>query len=103
MPSETPLIYRIRLLASRHGARLFRNHTGRMKDKDGRWHAFGLTVGGSDLVGWTADGRFLAIEVKAGETKTTPEQLAFIAAVNKAGGIAGVVRSEVEAEELLAG
>lgn len=64
----------------------------------------GLTDGGSDLVGWSKDGRFLAIETKTTEGTTAKErkilQQNFIDAVNKSGGIAGIVRTEEEGFEL---
>lgn len=112
MPSETPLLNAIRKRASELGARLFRNNTGMIRDADGRTHRFGLTVGGSDLIGYvpvrvTASmvglnvAVFVAIEVKAGKTATTPEQLAFIQAVWRAGGLAGVARNIEEAEAIL--
>lgn len=70
------------------------------------------TGGGADLLGWrtitiTPDmvgqrfALFLAVEVKSATGRVTPEQLNFIRAVNEAGGIAGVVRSLEQAEELL--
>lgn len=112
MPKENPLLAAIRLLASRRGARLFRNSTGRIKDEDGRWHVFGLCVGSSDLIGFApvtitpemvgqTVAVFVAIEAKAGKTATTDEQRAFVRMVNDAGGIAGVVRKEEDAEWLL--
>lgn len=64
----------------------------------------GLCVGSSDLIGWTKVkitpdmvGRsvavFTAVEVKAGKTATTKEQIAFIEAVKRDGGIGSIVRS----------
>lgn len=63
---------------------------------------------GSDLLGWvtktvTPDmvGKkvaiFTALEVKAEDGRATPGQQRFVDAVNAAGGIAAVVRSEEEA------
>jgi hypothetical protein len=66
----------------------------------------GLTTGGSDLIGWTTqDGvaRFTAIEVKSDRGRLRPEQAVFIDAVNTAGGIAGVARSEDEAQRIING
>ena len=73
----------------------------------------GLCTGGSDLVGWTSHtvsdcdvgtvlAIFTAIEVKSDTGRATPEQLNFIEQVRKAGGIAGVARSEAEAREIIA-
>jgi hypothetical protein len=72
----------------------------------------GLTKGSSDLIGWmpvtvTEEmvGRklsvFAAIEVKGPKGRTSEQQADFIKAVQKAGGIAGVARSEAEAIALL--
>lgn len=62
--TETNISAEIQLAASRVGARLWRNQTGKYQLADGRWLSSGLCVGSSDLVGITADGRFLAVEVK---------------------------------------
>lgn len=72
----------------------------------------GLCKGSSDLIGWmpvtiTEEmvGRklsvFAAIEVKGAKGRTSEQQVDFIKAVQKAGGIAGVARSEAEALALL--
>lgn len=108
--TETALVRQLVAYGSTHGARLFRNNTGKLLDKDGRWVAFGLCVGSSDVIGWTpytvrqADvGRTLAVftayECKVGRRVTTTEQGAFLAAVKAQGGIAAVVRrlSDVDA------
>lgn len=73
---------------------------------------FGLCKGGSDLIGITpvtitqdmvgkTVGVFTAIEVKTKTGRASPEQLQFIAAVQAAGGIAGVARSPADALGLL--
>lgn len=109
---ESELIRRILLQASENGARLFRNNTGKgwvgeiirqtpaeITLRNYRIFAAGLCVGGSDLVGWSPrvinDQRvalFTAIEAKTGRLKPTHEQESFLAAVERAGGIARVVR-----------
>lgn len=105
---EGELIRNILLQASERGARLFRNNTGRgwvgqvvaqtpdtITLRNYRPLHAGLIVGGSDLIGWTPhDGRaiFTAIEAKTGRLKPTHEQESFLAAVERAGGIARVVR-----------
>jgi len=74
----------------------------------------GLCKGGSDIIGIrptviTQDmvgqtvGVFLADEVKTKTGRATKEQLRFIEAVNKAGGIAGVARSVDDALLLIGG
>lgn len=105
---EPELIRRILLQASEQGTRLFRNNTGfgwvgeiarktptEITLRNYRPFHAGLTVGGSDLIGWTPrDGAaiFTAIEAKTGRLKPTHEQESFLAAVERAGGIARVVR-----------
>jgi len=75
---------------------------------NGRRVQYGLCVGSSDRIGIVSVtvtpamvgrtlGIFLALEVKSSTGKATPEQQNFIAAVRKAGGLAGVVRSADEA------
>lgn len=117
----------ILLACSRGVTRLFRNNTaqawvgrhvqfkrvetvtvqpGDVLIRDARPLHAGLCVGSSDLIGWTQrDGRavFTAIEVKAERGRVTEEQATFIAAVQAAGGIAGVARSAEEARALLDG
>lgn len=66
----------------------------------------GLVDGGSDLIGWHGNtGRFIALETKTIDGKTAKERIIsqqnFIDAVNKSGGIAGIVRDEESAFDLL--
>ncbi len=104
--TEHDLLNAIRLAASKHGARLFRNnvargwvgrlvsHRGAMVTlADARPLHAGLCVGSSDLIGWDAVGRFLAVEAKTGRVPTTKEQAAFLGAVVDAGGVAVLARS----------
>lgn len=94
MTSEGNLSRMIEIEASRLGHRLLRNNIGKLQDRDGRWVSFGVGgVGGSDLIGWCRDGRFAAVEVKTPTGRVSAEQQAFIDAVNRAGGRAGVARS----------
>lgn len=94
--SEADLYAPILLALSRSGARVFRNNVGLAKY---RTHSvrYGLAPGSSDLIGWTADGRFLALEVKTPRGRLTAEQRAFLDAVNRAGGVGACVRSAEEA------
>jgi hypothetical protein len=69
------------------------------------------------LIGWTTIDRwgkfasegvapiaiFTAVEVKGPRTRITPEQLAFIDTVRRAGGRAGVARSVEEAKLIIDG
>jgi len=98
--SEIDLQNRIRAALSKIGVRVFRNNVGVLQDKQGNHIRYGLCVGSSDLIGWDTKGRFVAIEVKLPNGKIRPEQQNFVDQVKKAGGIAGIVRSEQEAIEL---
>jgi len=96
------LTHIVQRLATKLGGRLFRNNSGRYKTEHGRWVQFGVPPkGGSDLIGWMPGGRFAAVEIKVGRDKLSDEQAAFLAAVIKAGGIGGVVRTVEDAEALL--
>lgn len=123
---ETVLGKKIIMIASELGARLFRVNTGQgwvgdsirfsedakiivhagdvLIRKARPLHA-GLCDGGSDYIGWTKDGKFLAIETKTIDGTTKKErlekQLNFIEQVNNAGGIGGICKTEEEAFELL--
>lgn len=100
------------LRLSRGAVRVFRNNTGQFRTEDGRVVRTGLCVGSSDVIGWQSIeitpemvgqrvAVFVAIECKSDTGRTTKEQLAFIAAVRAAGGIAGICRSSEDAEKLL--
>lgn len=86
------------LAAADCGARVFRNNRGLFLTLDSKRRVrAGLECNGSaDLIGWTKDGRFLAIELKSMTGKGTPAQDAFIAAVMAAGGVAFYARSPEE-------
>lgn len=89
----------------------WRMNTGAFKAEHAgktRFHRFGVK-GMSDIIGivptafirvsgkpigeQTPVGQFLAIEVKSATGKPTPEQVAFLASVVKAGGIAFIARN----------
>jgi hypothetical protein len=44
--------------------------------------------GGSDIIGLTKDGRFLAVECKIGTNKLTELQMEFLFEISKRGGVA---------------
>lgn len=100
------------LRLGRGATRLFRNQVGTYTLADGRVISSGLCKGSSDAIGWHSIeitpemvGRrvavFVALEAKSDTGRPTREQMAFIAAVRAAGGIAGIVRSSEDAEKLL--
>ena len=91
---------------------VWRNNTGALRDERGRLVRYGLCQGSADLIGFrrvtiTPEmvgqelAQFVAIEVKAGRGRLSPEQSNFLAVVTQAGGVAGVARSVDEAWELL--
>src|ERR1700729_972687 len=85
------------------------------------WYPIKLGATGiSDLIGWTTitmgfrelvtgavepinAAIFVACEVKGERTRATPEQLAFIDTVRRAGGRAGVARSVEDAKLIIEG
>lgn len=114
--SETTLMRQIRLGLAPSGARLFRNNVGlgwvgKVEHRPGRviildprpLHA-GLCEGSSDLIGWVPRliepkdvgatlAVFTAIETKSVNGRKTQQQLAFLEAVDGAGGYAGAAYS----------
>jgi hypothetical protein len=120
--SETAILRAVQLAAGGlPGVRLFRNQvgTGAAGQIIGRPEpgvllvrgnpvTMGLCPGSSDLVGWrlvtvTPDmvgqtvAQFLALEVKTATGRLSDQQRNFIEAINRAGGLAAVVRSGAEA------
>ncbi len=102
----------------RGATRLWRNNVGMLRDRNGRPVAFGLGSWGGEVVSGPSDvighhtititpdmvGRqvavFVAIEAKdLGQLK--PKQRAFLLAVHRAGGLAGVARSTDDARRIL--
>lgn len=92
--SEANIQALILMALSQAGCLVWRQDTGAYKDpKSGRLIRYGLCKGSSDVIGICPDGKFLAVEVKTKTGRVRPEQEAFIAAVKRAGGRAGVARS----------
>jgi hypothetical protein len=83
------------LAAAECGATVFRNNRGLFREaRRDRFLRAGLEAkGASDLVGWTCDGRFLAIECKTDTSRPSKEQTHFINLVNQAGGIGFIARN----------
>ena len=116
MNKETAIQRLIMLSLSEAGCTVWRNETsgawvGRVIHKDGqqvtlsnaRLIKFGLSIGSSDIIGMTPDGRFLAVEVKTATGRATKDQLQFIESVKRAGGVAGIARCPADALKLIGG
>lgn len=108
--AETTLQQQIRLaFGTKPELRMFRNQVGSLPDpRTGRLVTFGLARGSADLIGWrtvviTSDmvgqqlAVFTSIEVKTPTGRIRPEQQAWLAVVQNAGGLAGVARSVEDA------
>lgn len=94
---ETNIMNACMVALSAAGCLVWRNNVGVLPDASGRPIRYGLGTGSSDLVGICRDGTFLAVEVKTPTGRVSPAQEAFIAAVRRRGGRAGVARSPEEA------
>jgi len=114
MNPETKIQNLILMKLSEAGCLVFRNETGagwvgKMLHREAgqvtlanaSMVKFGLMVGSADIIGISPTGKFLAVEIKTSKGRATKEQLRFIEAVNKAGGIAGIARSVEEALNLI--
>jgi hypothetical protein len=114
--AETTLQQQIRLaVGSNPDARLFRNQVGSLPDpRTGRLVTFGLARGSAVLIGWrtvtitqamvgTRLAIFTSIEVKTPTGRIRPEQQAWLAVVQGAGGIAGIARSVDDALRIATG
>lgn len=115
--TEADLQRLIQVAVCADGHRVFRNNTakawvgiyaGRTLDgtvtlRNARPLHAGLCVGSSDLIGFTRDGRFLALEIKTDTGRPSPEQLNFIRVVREHGGLAGIARSIQDAQDIING
>lgn len=99
---------------SEQGATMMRNNVGSYKDKNGNWIKYGVGgVGAADTLGWTEViitpemvGKRVAVftscEYKASKGgRLSPAQGAWRDLVIRAGGFAGVARSEGEAVDII--
>lgn len=93
MTNTQALTGAIKTEVTRLGGRVFRNQVGKYQTADGRWISTGLAVGSSDLIGWTRNGKFLAIEIKAGKDRLSTDQWNFLQTVRNASGIGIAARS----------
>lgn len=102
MTSEAWVQSAVRLRAAQLGCTLMRNNSGALRDDTGRLIRYGLgndsaalnaVMKSADLIGWAADGRFMAVECKPPGWRLTPgdkrgqAQARFLDAVKAGGGI----------------
>ncbi len=66
-----------------------------------RFFKCGLWTGSSDLIGITDEGRFLSLEIKTGKDTPSDEQKAWLAFIERMGGIQAVIRSVQDVTDLL--
>lgn len=114
MAAEQTIQQQIRLACSKGPTRLWRNNTGALRDANGQLIRFGLCEGSADLIGYTTVeitpemvgqrvAVFAAVEVKSRTGRPTPQQTAFLAHIEAAGGRAGIARSIADAQLILRG
>lgn len=86
--------YALKVLSFK-GWHVWRQNNGGMFDPTKKVFRRGSSTPGiSDVIGFNrSTGQFIAVEVKVGRDKLRPEQERFLADVEKAGGVAAVVRT----------
>jgi hypothetical protein len=92
----------LREFGARSNIRIWKNATGVAKSlgDEGRYIAFGLK-GSADILGIIKpSGRLLAIEVKTGNARQSPQQVAFERMINDFGGVYFLVRSISDLQSL---
>ena len=97
---ESELVAAVLDRLKKDGHHAWRNSAG-ARQIGGRWVSFGAVGSGDVLAVILPHGRLLSVECKVGKNVATDHQLAWITAVNAAGGVAGVVRGLGELERLL--
>lgn len=81
---------------------IFRANVGKVRLPDGRYFDTGLPKGHSDLAGFRkSDGKAIYLEVKTEKGRLRPEQKHFLETMKQYPVIAGVVRSPLQAVEIV--
>jgi predicted Mrr-cat superfamily restriction endonuclease len=71
------LVNKVLLYLSEHcPGRYWSNATGAVKTANGHFQRYGL-IGSTDILGFTKDGRFVAVEVKTGKAVLSQQQKIF--------------------------
>lgn len=87
--SEATILREVQIAISTEGHRVFRNNIGVARDNTGSYIRYGVcNPGGSDLIGWTRCGKFLAVECKSEKGRLSKPQVRFLDCVKVAGGVA---------------
>ena len=102
MNKETVLMRKIMVALSEAGCFVLRTNSGVYYDSQGNRITIGFP-GLSDLIGYTPDGKFFALEVKTPVGRASPEQIAFIEKCYRSGAIAGFTRSVQSALDIVVG
>lgn len=106
---ESEVLKECMLALSMSGCRIWRNQSGAYKDMHGQWIRYGIgNPGGSDLIGITKEGKFIAVEAKKEGWKPpknpdarTKRQINFIEAIKSMNGIGFFATDAEEAIEIL--
>lgn len=88
---EGKLVVKIKVLLDERGAFFFKVHAG-----EESFQVFGLP----DII-CCYNGRFVGLEVKTDRGRLRPKQKLTLTRIRKAGGVAAVVRSVAEVEDIL--
>ena len=102
MNKETVLMRQIMVALSDLGCFVMRTNSGVYYDSQGNRIRIGFK-GLSDLVGYTPDGQFFALEIKTPVGRASKEQFAFIEKCYRDGAIAGFARSVEDAVRIVTG
>lgn len=84
--SEQTLVNQVIAYLKISGHYVWRQNTGAMTTKEGRFIKFGHK-GISDVLGVTNDGKFIAVECKVGKNKPSQFQTDFLEEINDHGGV----------------
>jgi hypothetical protein len=98
---ERDVLFQVLALLRIRGVFAWRNHSTGIWDPVRRVFRSNVGLRGvSDVLGVLPGGRFLAVEVKGPSGRLSKEQVAFLASVTQAGGVALVVKDvrELDAE-----
>lgn len=97
MKREAQILQEVLLaIGSRPDCRVWRSNTGAARGRGGRLIRFGIR-GQADILGLTATGRFLAIEVKSATGRLRAEQIAFRDLIQRFNGLYILARSAEDA------